>query len=531
MQLKNFQQKDKNPHLYDEVKKVDTNVLVKYIDKILSFSRRRTYSKDEAEELTQEILFQAVKNFSLINNPDKFEAWLWGVANNTLKSYQRTRGKDRECSSEDIDAQIYNDEYEFEQDEIFETLRKSIAQLSACYRDIIVLHYYDNLTSREIAEKLNIPEGTVRYRLSIGRNKLKKEINTMQETALKPVKLNMYTNGSYAGTPWMYLNDALAQNILYQAYRQERSAEELSKILGVPAYYIEDRIEMLLKCGTVTQPTQNTVLTDILIYDESINKYDDVMLPECFGAISDELWGRMTKLTAKTLELGIQTANKTYDELACLFCTMAFDCFYNKQNSNGEWTPPPEKFDGGNWEFSARTDGYINISPYNNRNWIDTEKHTIGHIVYAHDPFARPNAMRKNELKVCEKIMRGERIDDSDKEFAATAIKDRFIKKFGDALELNVPYFSIEQYERFKDLLPGMEEIVPMCQKQVKKYAEGYKKLFPAHLKSKVDSAGITIMCLVRKGFNEWEKSGKIKIPPESVCDVLVEHDGGMFLI
>ena len=150
-------------------------MLVNYVDKILSFSHRRTYSKEEAEELTQEIFLQAMSNISNIKDINKFEAWLWGVANNTLKSFRRERGRERQIySSEDIDAQIYYDEYGFEQSEIYAILRKNIAQLSVCYRDIIIMYYYDNLTSREIAEKLNIPEGTVRYRLSIGRDKLKK---------------------------------------------------------------------------------------------------------------------------------------------------------------------------------------------------------------------------------------------------------------------------------------------------------------------------------------------------------------------
>ena len=509
---------------------MDNNMLVNFVDKILSFSQSRTYSRDEAEELTQEILLQAVKNISAIKDIDKFEAWLWGVANNTLRSFRRNRGRERKIySSEDVGAQIYNDEYEFEQDEIYEALRKNIAYLSACYRDIIVMHYYDRLTCREIAEKLNIPEGTVSYRLSVGRNKLKKEYNIMQETALKPIKLNLYTSGSYNGAPWMYLNDALSKNILWQAYREPKSVEGLSKLLGIPAFYIEDRIEMLDKCGTIARPTQNTVLTDILIYDESINKYDDIQAKECFNAISGELWDKMNRLTAKTLELDIYTANKSHDELACLFCTMAFDHFWEKINPNSEWCPPPERFDGGKWEYSASTEGYVSISPYNNRNWIDTEKHTIGHIVYAHDPFARPNAMRPKELKVCEKIIKGESISESDKEFAATAIKDGFLKKNGEKLELKTPYFSIGQYERFRELLPEMEDMMPPLEKQVKKYGDGYKKLFPSHLKTKVDSSGISFICLVRKGLNEWAKDGRIKIPENSVCDVLVEHDGGMF--
>ena len=511
-------------------------MLVNYVDKILSFSKYRTYSKDEAEELAQEIFLRAVKNISTVRDINKFEGWLWGVANNTLKSFRRERGREREIySSEDIDAQIYYDEYNFEQDDVYEILRKNISQLSSYYRDILIMFYYDNLTSREIAERLKIPEGTVKYRLSIGRNKLKKEINIMQETALKPIKLNLYTNGSYAGLPRMYLNDALSHNILWQAYKEAKSVEDLSKLLGVPAYYIEDRIEMLEKCGTITKPTQNTILSDIIIYDESINKYDDIAAKECVNAISEKLLEKVKKLAAKTMELDIFTADKSHDELLCLFSIMAFDHFQKYEsieeyNKRIEYNDIPEKFDGGQWEFYAQTDDYKSVSFYNNRNWIKTEKHTFGHIVYiVNKSFDNPNAMRPNELKVCEKIIKGESINENEKEFAATAIKNGFIKKTGEKLELDVPFFNIVQYEKFRSSLVDIfDDIMPLYKQQVKKYSDGYKKLFPPHIKNRAGD-GCTFQDLLRKVIIEWANTGKIKVPTDSVCNVLVEHDGGMF--
>jgi len=513
---------------------MDNEIFVKYINKILSFSQNRTYSQEEAEELTQEILLQAMKNVSTINDINKFEAWLWGVANNTLKSFRRDRGRIREMYSsenlEKIDEHMY-DEYEFEQDDVYNTLRKNITQLSACYRDIIVMRYYDNLTSVEIAERLNIPEGTVRYRLSLGRDKLKKELDTMQETALKPVKLNLYTHGSYGGFPQMYLNDALSQNILWQAYKESRSVEDLSKILGVPAYYIEDRIEMLLKCGTITKPTQNTILSDIVIYDESINKYDEIQSRECINAISDILFEKANIFAVKTLEFDIFTADKSYDELMCLFCVMAFDHFEERYNIKYEWHDIPEKFDGWQWEFYGQTAEYKSVFFFDNRNWIDTAHHTIGHMVYVFPPYKNINAMSKDELLVCEKIIKGESINDNEKEFAATAIKNGLMKKIGDIPELNVPFFPIEQYEQFKEILPGVfENFMPLYQQQVKKYSDGYIKLFPKHLRYKAEEMCYSIFhSLIKKVIGEWAITGRIKISPDSICNVLIEHDGGMF--
>lgn len=76
-------------------------------------------------------------------------------------------------SFDEVTALVFEDDYNFEFDEEYQNLRRSIAQMSAAYRDIIVMHYYDNLSCRAISQKLGMPEGTVMYRLSMARNKIK----------------------------------------------------------------------------------------------------------------------------------------------------------------------------------------------------------------------------------------------------------------------------------------------------------------------------------------------------------------------
>lgn len=85
----------------------------------------------------------------------------------------------------------YEDEYGDENEELYDALRTKIAMLSETYRHIIILFYYDGLSTKRISEKLSIPEGTVTWRLSEARRKLKKECVEMDKAALKPVKLTI----------------------------------------------------------------------------------------------------------------------------------------------------------------------------------------------------------------------------------------------------------------------------------------------------------------------------------------------------
>ena len=98
----------------------------------------------------------------------------------------------------------------------------------------------------------------------------------MNKAALKPVRLEIGIagEGNYDGAerpfPWQYINDALSQNILWYAYREPKTVEELSELTGVPAFYIEDSITNLRKREAVIRPTKSTVQTDFLIFDEQI---------------------------------------------------------------------------------------------------------------------------------------------------------------------------------------------------------------------------------------------------------------------
>lgn len=62
--------------------------MIDYIERIYGYAFNKTYSREEADELAQEILFTAVKELKKLKNPESFEAWLWGVANNVTKTFK-----------------------------------------------------------------------------------------------------------------------------------------------------------------------------------------------------------------------------------------------------------------------------------------------------------------------------------------------------------------------------------------------------------------------------------------------------------
>lgn len=62
-------------------------------------------------------------------------------------------------------------------------MRRALARLDEDTREAMRLHYWDDLTTREIAVVLDEPEGTVKARLSRGRRRLREQLAAQDEGA------------------------------------------------------------------------------------------------------------------------------------------------------------------------------------------------------------------------------------------------------------------------------------------------------------------------------------------------------------
>ena len=156
-----------------QVRMMDASIVEAYTERVYGYAIKHTYSREEADDLSQEILFTVIKELPNLRDESRFEPWLWGIAGNVTRVFKRSIGKQRAMYCYDaLEDVTYEQDFSDEADEkLYASLRAKIAMLSSLYRDIIILHYYDGLSTRQIADKLNVPEGTVTWRLSEARKK------------------------------------------------------------------------------------------------------------------------------------------------------------------------------------------------------------------------------------------------------------------------------------------------------------------------------------------------------------------------
>lgn len=157
--------------------------------KIVRYFRRNILDVARIEELTHDTFLEAKRSTNAeVNNP---QAYLFGIAANVLKKHIRERRKDlgrpdwqpenREDTLHSLDP-AQDPEYIHQQRDEDRLLMKAMRRLPFPQQLVLELSFWENMTGREIAAALDIPEGTVRSRLRLGREALNALIVELQES-------------------------------------------------------------------------------------------------------------------------------------------------------------------------------------------------------------------------------------------------------------------------------------------------------------------------------------------------------------
>lgn len=513
-------------------------ILESYIEKVYGYAVNRTFSREEADELAQEILFTAVRELPRLREESRFEPWLWGIASNVTKGFRRSLGRQRAMYSYDtlehldFEGERFEDRYFDSQEEIYDALRTRIAMLSGIYRDIIVLYYYDGLSTKAISEKLDIPEGTVRWRLTEARRRLRKEFDDMKETALRPVRMrvDIYGTGNYDGIkvpfPSVYINDALSQNILYYCYEQPNGVEGLAKACGVPAYYIEERIENLLKREAVVEVSKGRYQTDFIIWSDKYGIYCEENAEKALMPMMEKLLKALKDIAREAAHIDFYKAEKSEADLFYLYGAMAF-WHASERYCKLPYPQIPKNYDGYEWRYMGNMEtGRHHRTAMSRMDCSNAgSRGSYYHTVYVFGGMERRLQMYDCYINVCEDMISHGSTEDFDA--AACAIRDGYIVKRQDgSFFVTVPSFTKEQKEEFDAIADRyLGPLMPEYSEIISNFISGYKKLFPRHLKDDVDRMCQRMFPEMYAAIVEYaQRTEAIPKPsPHCCCDVMIQ--------
>lgn len=128
----------------------------------------------EAEEAVAEAVYRAYVKFHSLRDREKFHSWILKITANAARGLCRRREKTISLEEVSVKPVVPGPESDH-------ALWQVVQMLSQDQREAVVLFYYENLTTEEIARIVGAAPGTVRVRLSRAREQLRKLLEVKQD--------------------------------------------------------------------------------------------------------------------------------------------------------------------------------------------------------------------------------------------------------------------------------------------------------------------------------------------------------------
>lgn len=145
-----------------------------------------TRDADDAKDLVQETVLKALMNREKFKTGTNLKAWLYTIMRNTfINNYNKITKRSSNIDSSEYLQYLNTDENYITQNKgtatfVMNDINKAIAGLNEEHRTPFMM-YYIGYKYTEIAEKLQIPIGTVKNRIHIARKELKQSLKVYQQ--------------------------------------------------------------------------------------------------------------------------------------------------------------------------------------------------------------------------------------------------------------------------------------------------------------------------------------------------------------
>ena len=149
----------------------------------------RTFSRMDAEDITQEVFVQAYKKIKTLHEPQRFRAWLYTIAVNRCNDFLRKKKfhfllQNRSAQEEELEKEgAMNNSYTdtITKKKFWEQVKLLLNKLSTMEKQVFTLRFMDHRNINEIAAILGKSESTIKTHLYRALHKVREESGFFQE--------------------------------------------------------------------------------------------------------------------------------------------------------------------------------------------------------------------------------------------------------------------------------------------------------------------------------------------------------------
>ena len=140
------------------------------------YVRHLVDSEEDAWDVLQKCWMTVARQIRTLHDARRLPAWLYRIARNTAISHTRREHHWHAAQDEEsLDHESAPDDAETFEDAAL--VHDALGRISVPRREVLTLHFLDDLSIAEIAEVVDIPEGTVKSRLHHAKRALRKVLD------------------------------------------------------------------------------------------------------------------------------------------------------------------------------------------------------------------------------------------------------------------------------------------------------------------------------------------------------------------
>jgi len=256
-------------------------LIIENYNRLYNFILGQIRNPYDAEDVLTETIIIAINKYTSLKDCTKTISWLYGIARNIVRRYHHKNAvvslsdhyETQDCETVPMLETII-------QAEEFGDIRKSLSTLAHDYRTVMIERYIKGKSYNQISGELSIPVSLISYRVSEGKRILKEEFlkldtyikNGYYEPHDMQIDIRYCGKGNEHNKSYRAMDSLLAKNIAFVCYEQPLSVTDISRIMGVPADYIEETITKMLHGKCLEQKSNHFQTAFPIITEEMLKK-------------------------------------------------------------------------------------------------------------------------------------------------------------------------------------------------------------------------------------------------------------------
>jgi len=460
---------------------------------IFSYCMARTSCREDAEDLSQDIICELIKSSNSLRDDAAFYGFMWSVASNVCKQWYRKRSAH---TSAELSEDIPDEEAAFDgEDPDIYLLRRELSLLSERYRRATILYYIDRKSCSEISKALSISESMVKYLLFKSRKKLKEGLKmerNLGELSYNPKTLIPMYSGQGPNRFWDFMQSKIRQNIVSACYNDSLTLSQISLETGIPLPYLEDDVKELESKKIIIKDGSHYKANVLIITSECMDeaerdasKYYALIADKAEAFISDDL--------SKYKNIGFIGNDFSDNTLRWQLAVILFRMLAGVDCGEKCGTDVPQTGWGERaylWCFEKLSDKHI----FNCAGVDGKHGDSLYFFDYWKDGKGKGDHMdfygNERYINIFLDICRGEKtpLSEYDLEAVAEMIKKGYVIKENDTYRSSMPIYTTEQYNEVIGMVKGFisAELAEIIHETNKTTARIISSHAPKHLQDQV---------------------------------------------